>query len=62
MLQLKIDIVENDFLTKTFYSNQKYKGINTAREAAEKCRNLLFNQRINGEIKEYIVDIIPFNN
>ena len=61
MLQLKIDIVGNDFLTKTFYSEEKYKDIIAAREAANKCRNQLFDQKINGKFRDYTVDIIPFN-
>ena len=61
MLQLKIDIVGNDFLTKTFYSEEKFKDIITAREAANKCRNQLFDQKINGKFRDYTVDIIPFN-
>ena len=62
MLQLKIDIVGNDFLTKTFYSDKKYKHIIMARESAKNWRNQLSKQKMNGEIKDYTVDIIPFNN
>ena len=62
MLQLKIDIVGNDFLTKTVYSEQKYKDIITAREAANECRNELFRYRMNGKFRDYTVDIIPFND
>ena len=48
MLQLKIDIVGNDFLIKTFYSEEKFKDIITAREAANKCRNQLFDCVVTG--------------
>ena len=61
MLQLKIDVVGNDFLTKTFYSTEKYNNIGDARKSAENCKNKLFQKYITGEIKDYTVDITPLN-
>ena len=62
MLQLKIDIVGNDLLTKTFYSKSKYQSLGVARKAATNYRNILFQRRTDGALKDYIVDIIPCNN
>ena len=60
MLQLKIDIIGNDFLTNTFYSGQ-FKNINMARKAADELRSRLFNERNDRKFRDYIVDIVPLN-
>ena len=62
MLQLKIDIVGNDLLTKTFYSESRYQSLDSARDDATTSRNLLFRRKLNGEIRDYIVDIVTVND
>lgn len=60
MYQLKIDIIGNDYLTQTYYEGP-FRTIEWARKAAREKRDMLFWQYINHYIKNYQVDVIPFN-
>lgn len=61
MYRIKIDIVENSGLTNTNYGKNIYNDIEAARFAATETRKRLFNNYANGEIKDYKVNVIPFN-
>ena len=59
--KLKIDIVGNDYLTKTVYSVETYRTIEAARAAAQIHRDMLADHRSDYKIKDYRVDVIPSN-
>lgn len=58
---LKIDILENSGLTSTHYSGHKY-SLKEARYAAQEARNRLWENRVRGELKDYTVDVVPYND
>ena len=60
MYQLKIDITDRNYLTRT-ENEGIFKTIESARRAAQEKRNILFYQYMNHCIKNYSVDIVPVN-
>ncbi len=61
MYRLKADIQKNDGLTITHYSKLHFISKDIARSAADVLRKRLFQKRNDREIKDYTVDIIPYN-
>lgn len=57
---LRIDIIENNGLTNTYYGERE-RNIEDSRYAAQEIRERLFENRSYGEIKDYTVDIVPRN-
>ena len=61
MYQIRIDITENNGLTKSYDPENRYHTLKEARYAAQETRNRLFQNYAMGEFKDYKVDILPAN-
>lgn len=57
--RLKVDVVENSYLTTTYDGKNRYSDIEAARFAAKEERKRLFERYVNGEIRGYTVDVVP---
>lgn len=57
---LKVTIWENNGLANTYYGDNE-RNLEDSRYAAQEARNRLSKNRTYGELKDYVVDIVPSN-